>query len=108
MLLEQTDINKHAIKLEEGKKPSYRPIYNLGPVELKIFKTYIKINLANGFIWPSKSLVYTLIFFVYKSNDNLHLYVNYQGLFNFIIKNWYLLPLNSESLNWLKWVKHFI
>ena len=50
MLPEYTKINKHAIKLEDGKQPLYMPIYSLGPVELKTWKTYIKTNLANGFI----------------------------------------------------------
>ena len=43
-------INKYAIKLENKKHPSYGPIYSLGPVELETLKTYIEINLANGFI----------------------------------------------------------
>ena len=50
----QTGSNKHAIKLEKGKQPFYGPIYILKPVELKTFKTYIKTNLANGFIWALK------------------------------------------------------
>ena len=43
-------INKQVIKLEKSKKPSYGPIYSLRLVELKTLKTYIKTNLANGFI----------------------------------------------------------
>ena len=50
ILQEQIGVNEHAIKLEEGKQPPYRPIYSLRPVEFKILKTYIKTNLANGFI----------------------------------------------------------
>ena len=49
-LPENTRINEHAIKLEEGKQPSFGSIYSLGPVELETLKTYIKTNLANGFI----------------------------------------------------------
>ena len=47
---EQTGANQHAIDLEKGKQISYRPIYSLQPVEHKTLKTYIKTNLANGFI----------------------------------------------------------
>ena len=36
---ERTSANEHAIELEEGKQPPYRPIYSLGPIELKTFKT---------------------------------------------------------------------
>ena len=50
MLPKRTKINKHAIELEEDKQPPYKPIYNLGLVELETLKTYIKTNLANGFI----------------------------------------------------------
>ena len=60
-LYENTEMNEHTIKLEEGKQPSFRPIYSLGQVELKTLKTYIEINLANGFIRPSKSPARALI-----------------------------------------------
>lgn len=53
-LLENTGINKHAIKLEEGKQPSYRSTYALNPVKLEILKTYIEIYLKTGFNQPSK------------------------------------------------------
>ena len=52
---ENTGINKYAIKLKKGKQQLFGPIYSLGPVELKTLKIYIKIDLANGFIRPSKS-----------------------------------------------------
>ena len=80
-------INKHAIKLINGKQPSYRPIYSLGPVKLKIIKTYIQTNLANGFIQSSKSSIDPLILFVYKLNSSLRLYIKYQELNNLTIKN---------------------
>ena len=38
-LPENTGINEHAIKLEEDKQLLFKPIYNLGPVELKTLKT---------------------------------------------------------------------
>ena len=55
ILPEATELNQHAIELQEGQQPPYGPIYSLGPVELKMLKTYIETNLANGFIRPSKS-----------------------------------------------------
>ena len=100
MLLEQTKVNKHAIELKEGKQLSYGPIYSLGPVELETFKTHIKTNLASGFIKASKSLVGAQILFVRKFDSSFCLSVVYQGLNNLIIKNWYLLPLISESPDW--------
>lgn len=58
------DINKHVINLESSKQLPYAYIYSLGLLELETFKIYIKINLANQFIWPSKSSIKVLIFFV--------------------------------------------
>ena len=49
-LPKNTGINKHAIELQDGKQPFYRPIYSLGPVELETLKTYIKTYLKSGFI----------------------------------------------------------
>ena len=106
-LQENTRINKHVIKLEEGKQPPFEPIYSLGPVELEILKTYIKIKLANGYIWPSKSPAKASILFDRKPNRSLHLCVDYQDFNNLIIKNQYLLPLIGELLDQLGWAKQF-
>ena len=77
VLQEQTGVNEDAIKLENNKQSPYRPIYSLGFVELKTLKTYIKINLTNGFIRLSKSPAGALILFVQKPNSSLCLCVNY-------------------------------
>ena len=61
-----TKINNHTIELINDQHPHYSLIYSLSLVELKIFKSYIKNYLANGFIKPSKSLTRTPIFFKYK------------------------------------------
>ena len=100
-LPEHIGINDHAIKLEDGKQPLYSPIYSLGPVELETLKTYIETNLANGFIRPSKSPAEAPIFFDRKPNRSLCLCVNYRGLNNLTIKNWYPLPLIGKSLDCL-------
>ncbi len=94
-------INNHTIKLIDDWQPLYNPIYSLGLVELEILKIYIKTNLANGFIRPSKSPVGVLIFLDKKPDGSLRLCVNYWDLNNLTIKNQYLLPLVEESLNWL-------
>ena len=62
-LPEYIKINDHAIKLEKDKQPSFGPIYSLKQVDLETLKTYIETNLANDFIWASKSPTKTLIFF---------------------------------------------
>ena len=106
-LSKNTGMNKHAIKLEESKQPPFSLIYNLGLVELEILKTYIKMNLANGFIWPSKSPTEAPIFFDRKPDKSLHLCMDYWGLNNITIKNQYLLLLISKLLDWLGQAKRF-
>ena len=106
-LLENTGINEHAIELKEGKQPLFDSIYSLGSVELETLKTYIKTNLANGFIWPSKSPTGVSILFDRKSDRSFCLCVDYWGLNNIIIKNRYLLPLIGELLDWLGRAKRF-
>ena len=98
-LPENTGMNEHAIKLEEVKQPPFGPIYSLGAVELKTLKTYIEINLANGFIWSFKSLTGALILFDRKSDESLRLCIVYWGLNNITIKYQYLLPLIGKSLD---------
>lgn len=74
-------------------------MYSLESEKLKNLKTYIKINLVNGFIKPSKSSIDAVIIFIQKVNGSLHLYVNYQDFNNLIIKNQYLILLTGEFLD---------
>ena len=106
-LPENTRINKHAIKLEEGKQLFFVPIYSLELVELETFKTYIKTNLANSFIRLFKSSAKAFILFDKKPDKSFHLYVDYWGLNNLTIKNQYPLSLINESLDWLGQAKQF-
>ena len=62
-LPEHTGINNHSINLLDDKQLRYGPIYSLGLVELEMLKTYIKVNLASGFIRASKSLAGAPILF---------------------------------------------
>ena len=107
-VLKHTRINDHAIELVDGcQQPPYGPIYSLEPVELETLKVYIETNLANGYIGPSKSPASASIVFDQKSDNFLWLCVNYQGLNNLIIKNWYLLLLIGKSLDRLGRAKQF-
>ena len=106
-LSEHTEINTHAIDLEKGKQPPYSSIYSLESVGLETLKTYIKINLANGFIRPSKSPAGAPILFDKKFDRSLRLCVNYRGLNNITIKNRYLLLLVGKSLDCLGRAKQF-
>ena len=107
VLLKCTKFNEHAINLEDGKQPPYGLIYSLGPVELETLKTYIKTHLKTGFIQPFKCFAGIPILFNKKLDGSLHLCVDYWGLNNLTIKNQYLLPLISESLDRLGRAKRF-
>ena len=76
-------------------------------MELETLKIYIKTNLANGFIRPSKSPAGALILFDKKPDGSFRLCVNYRGFNNIIIKNRYPLLLVSESLDCLSHAKQF-
>ena len=106
-LPENIGMNEYAIELEEGKQPPFRPIYNLGPVELETLKIYIETNLANNFIRPSKSPAGAPILFHRKPDRSLRFCVDYWDLNNITIKNRYPLPLIAESLDQLGRVKQF-
>ena len=106
-LPKNTGIKEHVIELQDDKQSSYRPIYSLGPVELESLKTYIKTYLKTGFIQPSKLLASAPILFDKKPDGSLWLYVNYRGLNNLTIKNWYPLPLIGEALDRLSRAKQF-
>lgn len=57
-------INKYSIDFQPGKQPPYTPINSLALVGLKVFKIYIKINLANNLIYLFKSLAMAFILFI--------------------------------------------
>ena len=106
-LPEHTRINDLIIELVDDQQPSYGLMYSLEPMELKMLKIYIKNNLANSFIRPSKSVVGTFILFDKKPDKSLRLYVNYQGLNNLIIKNRYFLLLVDKLLDQLGQAQRF-
>lgn len=98
VLLENTKIKTNIIDLNKDKQLYNRFIYSLRLVELETLTTYIKTNLANGFIRSFKSSS-TLIQFKRKLDRSFCLCVNYQSLNNLIIKNLSSLPLIGESLD---------
>ena len=108
ILLKQTTINLHIIKLEADKQQSYSSVYSLDLVDLKTFKTNIKTNLVNNFFRLLKSLASAFILFIHQLNGNLHLCIYYWGSNNLIIKNQYLLSLIGKALYWLGQAKYFM
>ena len=76
-LPKHTRINDYAIELVNNWQLPYGFIYSLSFVKLETLMAYIKNNLANGFIKPSKSPVGVLILFDKKLDSSLKLYVDY-------------------------------
>ncbi len=106
-LPEHTGINNHAIELVDDRQSPYGSIYSLGPMELETLKAYIENNLADCFIRPSKSPAEAPILFDKKPDGSLRLCVDYRGLNNLTIKNWYPLLLVAESLDRLGRAQRF-
>ena len=76
-LSEYTRINDHPINLLDNKQLPYSPIYSLRPVELEMFKNYIKANLASSFIRSFKCLTSASILFIQKKDGTLCLCIDY-------------------------------
>ena len=77
----------HKILKEEGKKPTYGPIYALSETELKALSEYLDKILKKGFIQPSTSPAGYPILFVPKKDGKLQLCVNYRQLNAIMVKN---------------------
>ena len=104
-LSEHTRINNHTKEPVEGQQPPYGLIYSLERVELETLKAYIETNQVNEFIRLFKSSADAPILFDRKSDGSLRLYIDYQGLNNFTIKNQYPLPLIGNLLDRLERAK---
>jgi hypothetical protein len=91
--------------LEDGKQPSFGPIYGLSSVEIEALRKYLDENLAKGFIQHSKSPAGAPILFVKKKDGSLRMCVDYRGLNKITIRNCYPLSLISDLLDQLAIVK---
>ena len=89
------------------REPLYDSLYNLFNTELEVLRTYLNDALVKGWIQFFISSAETSVLFVLKKNRELHLCVNYWDLNQITIKNKHLLPLISETLNWLSEAKIF-
>jgi hypothetical protein len=98
----------YIIDLNPREKPLFRPLYNLSVKELVALREYLNQALKNSWIKHSVSKVGTPILFVLKKDSSLRLYIDYQGLNAITKKNYYLLPLISETLNRLRRVTVFL
>ena len=68
---------------------------------------YLDENLSKEFIRASRSDAAAPVLFMKKPEGGLHFCVDYWGLNVITVKNWYLLPLISETLNRLSRARIF-
>ena len=106
-MLSEQDYENHAIDLIKNKKSSYMSLYNLSQIELTKLRRYLNDALIKKWIKFSISLASVSIFFVFKKDEELRLYVNYKDLNAIIIKNRHSLSFIIETLNRLCDVKRF-
>ena len=83
-------------------------LYSMSCDEALKLCQYLDENLSKEFIWVSCSDAAASVLFMKKPEEGLHFCVDYWGLNAITVKNWYLLPLISETLNCLSWVRIFI
>src|SRR5258708_9528580 len=88
----------HAIELHPDTKLPIGRTFPLSPTEQKELDKFLRENLANGCICPSKSLIRAPVFFVKKKEGSLPLFQDYQNLNEIMIKNSYPLLLVSDIL----------
>ncbi len=65
----------HAIEITA--KSSYKSLYNLLNIKLVTLRQYLNDVLAKEWIKHFISSIDAFILFIFKKNDNLHLYMNY-------------------------------
>ena len=82
-------------------------LYSMSRDEALELRQYLDENLSKGFIQVSRSDAAASVLFVKKPEEGLYFCVDYWGLNVITVKNWYLLPLISETLNCLSWARIF-
>src|SRR5258708_7139156 len=97
----------HAIELHPDAKLPRGRTFPLSPTEQKELDTFLRENLANRWIHPSKSPIGAPVFFVKKKEGSRHLVQDYWKLNKIMVKNSYLLPLVSDMLTRLHDVEWF-
>jgi len=97
----------HEIPIQEGKQPTFGPVYSCSEKELAMLREYLEENLAKGSIRESCSSAGYPILFVPKKNRKLCLCIDYQQLNSITIKNRYSLPRIDETMDKINGATHF-
>ena len=97
----------HTIHLKKGTQAPASALYSMSCDKALELCQYLDENLSKGFIWVSRSDAAVSVLFMKIPEGGLYFCVDYQGLNVITVKNWYLLPLISETLNRLSWARIF-
>src|SRR5947199_4853564 len=97
----------HEIPIQEGKQPTFGPVYSCSEKELAALREYLEENLAKGSIRESCSSAGYPILFVPKKNGKLRLCVDYRQLNSITIKNRYPLPRIDETIDKINGATYF-
>ena len=89
----------HKIQLEEGKSPSFGPLYGMSQDELRVLKKTLEEDLHKGFIRASSSPAASPVLFAKKPGGGLRFCVDYRSLNAITVKNRYPIPLIQETLD---------
>ncbi len=106
--LNMHDQMKHFIDLMKSKMFCIKFIYKMTWDELTVIWDYLNNTLKKKWIYSSSSFAETSVLFVKKSNESLHLYMNYRDFNEITVKNNYSLSLLSEMLNHFAHARYFI
>ena len=98
----------HIIHLKKDTQVSASALYSISCDEALKLRQYLDENLSKEFIQVSHFNAAASVLFVKKSEEGLCFCVDYWGLNVITVKNWYLLPLISKTLNCLSWARIFI
>jgi hypothetical protein len=98
---------QHAIPLEPGVKPPFRPMYRLSPAEREEAERQIKEYLAKGWIEPSSSPFGAPILFVQKKDGGLRICIDFRALNKVTVKNRYPIPRIEDLFDQLFNAKYF-
>ncbi len=102
------DQMKHFIDLMKSKMSRIESIYKMTWDELAVIQDYLDSALEKKWIHSSSNSAEASVLFVKKSNESLHLCMNYRDLNKITVKNNYSLSLLSETLNRFASARHFI
>ena len=90
-----------------GKEPPSLPLRNQSQDELRVIRKYLKDSLSKNWIRASRSPAAAPVLLVKKPGGGIRFCVDYRGLNDITVKNWYPLPLIRETLDRLSQAKYY-